>query len=138
MNSPVEHDDIVVSTKPTPSQGTYVLSDPPSWDGPDYVGITEAPQSLSSASSALERGTTIMFNIDQGPPTSPFQHGSPGSSLSAHRLSQRIVADTASVLTIASSSKRRRRRSLDTNASTRALVAESIFSNSESIEELQL
>jgi len=42
--------------------------------------------------------------------------------------------DAASVLTIASSSKKPRRRSIDTNASTRPLVAESIFSRAESVE----
>lgn len=39
-----------------------------------------------------------------------------------------VGMDTASVVTIASSSKRRHRRSFDTNASTRAIAPESIFS----------
>ncbi|EEP81934.1 predicted protein [Uncinocarpus reesii 1704] len=41
-----------------------------------------------------------------------------------------LLTDNASVLTLASSSKRRRRNSLDTNASIRALAPSSIFSGS--------
>ena len=41
-----------------------------------------------------------------------------------------VLTDNASVLTLASSSKRRRRNSLDTNASVRALAPSSIFGGS--------
>ena len=41
-----------------------------------------------------------------------------------------LLTDNASILTLASSSKRRRRNSLDTNASVRALAPSSIFGGS--------
>lgn len=41
-----------------------------------------------------------------------------------------ILTDNASILTLASSSKRRRRNSLDTNASVRALAPSSLFGGS--------
>lgn len=41
-----------------------------------------------------------------------------------------LLTDNASILTLASSSKRRRRRSLDTNASVRALAPSSLFGGS--------
>lgn len=136
MSSPVDSSEPAISSKLIPSGEESVVSDPPCYDGREYLEVVEMPQSLLFASSARERGTMVIFNFDQSSHTSSLPHGSPVSSLSTHRLSQRIMPDTASVLTIASSSKKRKCRSLDTNASTRALVAESIFSNSESMEEL--
>jgi hypothetical protein len=45
-------------------------------------------------------------------------------------VSNNMLTDNASVLTLASSSKRRRRNSLDTDASIRALAPSSLFGNS--------
>lgn len=73
-----------------------------------------------------------------------FSHQFPPSSLSAvppHVLASypatystatanNLLTDNASILTLASSSKRRRRNSLDTNASIRALAPSSIFGGS--------
>ncbi len=73
-------------------------------------------------------------------PTSP-----PASAIPSHLSSQtggshpptynmatanNILTDNASILTLASSSKRRRRNSLDTNASVRALAPSSLFGGS--------
>lgn len=44
-----------------------------------------------------------------------------------------LLTDNASILTLASSSKRRRRNSLDTNASVRALAPSSLFGSRESL-----
>jgi hypothetical protein len=45
-------------------------------------------------------------------------------------IANNILTDNASILTLASSSKRRRRRSLDTDASVRAIAPSSLFGNS--------
>lgn len=65
-------------------------------------------------------------------PTSPMtavpSHLSPPTYTTA--TANNLLTDNASVLTLASSSKRRRRNSLDTNASVRALAPSSLFSGS--------
>jgi hypothetical protein len=45
-------------------------------------------------------------------------------------IANNLLTDNASLLTLASSSKRQRRRSLDTNASVRAIAPSSLFGNS--------
>jgi hypothetical protein len=57
------------------------------------------------------------------PHLAPHQHQHTYSSATANN----VLSDDASVLTLASSSKRRRRHSLDTNASVRALAPSSLF-----------
>ncbi|KAJ5113483.1 hypothetical protein N7456_002017 [Penicillium angulare] len=56
----------------------------------------------------------------------PHSHSMTYSSATANN----VLTDNASILTLASSSKRRRRNSLDTNASVRALAPSSIFGGS--------
>lgn len=48
-------------------------------------------------------------------------------------IANNLLTDNASILTLASSSKRRRRNSLDTNASVRALAPSSLFGSRESL-----
>ncbi|KAL8948829.1 MAG: hypothetical protein Q9222_005013 [Ikaeria aurantiellina] len=79
--------------------------------------------------------------------THQFPSSSPASAIPSHVTSQlggsgghpatyttatanNILTDNASIMTLASSSKRRRRNSLDTNASVRALAPSSIFGGS--------
>jgi hypothetical protein len=57
------------------------------------------------------------------PHLAPHQHQHTYSSATANN----VLSDDASVLTLASSTKRRRRHSLDTNASVRALAPSSLF-----------
>lgn len=57
------------------------------------------------------------------PHLAPHQHQHTYTSATANN----VLSDDASVLTLASSSKRRRRHSLDTNASVRALAPSSLF-----------
>ncbi|KAL9621941.1 MAG: hypothetical protein Q9160_003603 [Pyrenula sp. 1 TL-2023] len=72
----------------------------------------------------------------QFPPSTPASavpahlvpHGHPTTYNTA--TANNILTDDASVLTLASSSKRRRRNSLDTNASVRALAPASMFGGS--------
>ncbi|KAK3044775.1 hypothetical protein LTS18_000384, partial [Coniosporium uncinatum] len=69
-------------------------------------------------------------------PTSPNPASAIPSHLQPHphtyntATANNLLTDDASILTLASSSKRRRRHSLDTNASVRALAPSSLFSNS--------
>ena len=76
----------------------------------------------------------------------PFPPSSPVSAIPSHVVHQtsggghpatystatanNLLTDNASIMTLASSSKRRRRNSLDTNASVRALAPSSIFGGS--------
>ena len=73
-------------------------------------------------------------------PTSPLPSAIP-SHLTSHQsgghpatydtvTANNLLTDNASILTLASSSKRRRRNSLDTNASVRALAPSSVFGGS--------
>ena len=61
-------------------------------------------------------------------PTHLTPHGHPTTYQTA--TANNILTDDASILTLASSSKRRRRNSLDTNASIRALAPASMFGGS--------
>lgn len=61
-------------------------------------------------------------------PTHLAPHGHPTTYQSA--TANNILTDDASILTLASSSKRRRRNSVDTNASVRALAPASMFGGS--------
>lgn len=76
----------------------------------------------------------------------PFPPSSPASAIPSHLINQtsggghpatyttatanNLLTDNASIMTLASSSKRRRRNSLDTNASVRALAPSSLFGGS--------
>ena len=67
-------------------------------------------------------------------PTTPIsavpQHLAPHGHSSSHASANNALTDNASTLTLASSSKRRRRNSVDTNASIRALPPSSLFGGS--------
>lgn len=67
-------------------------------------------------------------------PTTPVSaippHVTPHPTTYTTATANNLLTDNASVLTLASSSKRRRRNSLDTNASVRALAPSSLFSGS--------
>ena len=62
------------------------------------------------------------------PPSTSTASGNPTTYSTA--TANNLLTDNASILTLASSSKRRRRHSLDTNASVRALAPSSIFGGS--------
>ena len=62
--------------------------------------------------------------------TSPLGGGGGHSATYSTATANNILTDNASIMTLASSSKRRRRNSLDTNASVRALAPSSIFGGS--------
>lgn len=94
------------------------------------TSITTISPSLISADTASVHtgplvGTLILAATTSG------QH--PHSALAAQH-----ALDTASIVTLASSSKHRRRRSFDTNASIRAIAPESIKSRRGSLDSLPL
>ncbi|MCJ1340553.1 hypothetical protein MMC09_005849 [Bachmanniomyces sp. S44760] len=106
------------------------------------------PGAQSQSLSTAPNGNAIQSAQNQ--PGSQFSHQfpaspAPASAIPSHVISQstgghpatyntatanNILTDNASILTLASSSKRRRRNSLDTNASVRALAPSSVFGGS--------
>lgn len=86
----------------------------------------------STPQSATSQQTGVQFTHQF--PTSPApalpSHLNPHPTTYTTATANNLLTDNASVLTLASSSKRRRRNSLDTNASVRALAPSSIFSGS--------
>ncbi|KAL2013918.1 hypothetical protein VTN00DRAFT_1443 [Thermoascus crustaceus] len=89
---------------------------------------------VNSTHSTTSQQTSIQFTHQF--PSSPASavpphlapHGHPTTYSTA--TANNLLTDNASILTLASSSKRRRRNSLDTNASIRALAPSSIFGGS--------
>ena len=90
---------------------------------------------LQNANSAQSFGNQQVQFSHQFPPSpasavppylTPHGHTVTYSTATANN----VLTDNASVLTLASSSKRRRRNSLDTNASVRALAPSSVFGGS--------
>ncbi|KAL8733334.1 MAG: hypothetical protein Q9166_002158 [cf. Caloplaca sp. 2 TL-2023] len=109
-----------------------------------------APSNLLGGGQTNQTQQTTQTNVSGGQQqTSHFSHQfpSPASAIPSHVTGQlggggghpatystatanNILTDNASIMTLASSSKRRRRNSLDTNASIRALAPSSIFGGS--------
>ncbi|MCJ1358279.1 MAG: hypothetical protein MMC33_008278 [Icmadophila ericetorum] len=95
-----------------------------------HHGLNSIPASHNNQSSHF----THQF------PTSPVASAIPSHVVAQHSgghpatyniaTANNLLTDNASILTLASSSKRRRRNSLDTNASIRALAPSSIFGGS--------
>lgn len=86
--------------------------------------------------------TAVPTNQNQVPANAVYSSTQPASAVPAHlaphshpatyhiATANNVLTDDASILTLASSSKRRRRNSLDTNASIRALAPASMFGGS--------
>ncbi|OAT08586.1 hypothetical protein BDBG_04848 [Blastomyces gilchristii SLH14081] len=85
-----------------------------------------------STSYSHNQQTSVQFShqFHMSPATAVPAHLSPNPTTYNSATANNLLTDNASVLTLASSSKRRRRNSLDTNASVRALAPSSIFSGS--------
>lgn len=87
----------------------------------------------STQSSATQQVQfSHQFPTSSSPATALPSHLIPHSQSMTYSTAtaNNILTDNASILTLASSSKRRRRNSLDTNASVRALAPSSIFGGS--------
>ncbi|KAL8872107.1 MAG: hypothetical protein Q9174_002203 [Haloplaca sp. 1 TL-2023] len=91
-----------------------------------------------NASSAGQQQTHFSHQFPTSPPASAIpshvtsQLGGGGGHPATYNTAtaNNVLTDNASVMTLASSSKRRRRNSLDTNASVRALAPSSVFGGS--------
>ncbi|KAA8649180.1 hypothetical protein EYZ11_007427 [Aspergillus tanneri] len=87
-------------------------------------------------SHAMQGSATQQVQFSHQFPSSPVTAVPPHLAPHSHSVTystataNNILTDNASILTLASSSKRRRRNSLDTNASVRALAPSSVFGGS--------
>ncbi|BCS28971.1 uncharacterized protein APUU_70541A [Aspergillus puulaauensis] len=101
-----------------------------------HIYNTQNPQYQGHHHSHASSSGTQQVQFSQPFPPSPATavppHLAPhGNSVTySGATANNILTDNASILTLASSSKRRRRNSLDTNASVRALAPSSVFGGS--------
>lgn len=95
---------------------------------PHGGGLPHANSTLSSASQQVQFSHQFPSSPASAVPSYLASHSQPVTYSTA--VANNILTDNASILTLASSSKRRRRNSLDTNASIRALAPSSIFGGS--------
>lgn len=93
-------------------------------------GHTHGSSTQSSATHQVQ--FSHQFPTSSSPATAVPSHLIPHSQSMTYSTAtaNNVLTDNASILTLASSSKRRRRNSLDTNASVRALAPSSIFGGS--------
>ncbi|KAL4929544.1 uncharacterized protein BDV17DRAFT_261158 [Aspergillus undulatus] len=86
----------------------------------------------TTASSSSTQQVHFSHQFPSSPATAVPPHLAPhGHSVTySVATANNVLTDNASILTLASSSKRRRRNSLDTNASVRALAPSSVFGGS--------
>ncbi|KAJ9143421.1 ca2+-modulated nonselective cation channel polycystin protein [Pleurostoma richardsiae] len=110
---------------------------------PNGGNPTAANSNTSAHHASHQSNNSQVIHFDQ-----PFPTQSPASAIPAHlnpsgssthpghpttyttATANGLLTDNASILTLASSSKRRRRRSFDTDASVRALAPSSLFGGS--------
>ncbi|KAB8300881.1 hypothetical protein EYC80_002809 [Monilinia laxa] len=118
-----EHDiarsDIAASHAPSSGEATNAPSVRSLTTTLTTIHSAGAPAATISHHNASNNTQGIQF-------THQFPSSPPATALPAHLAPQ----DNASILTLASSSKRRRRRSMDTDASVRALAPSSVFGGS--------
>ncbi|RAL65467.1 hypothetical protein DID88_001033 [Monilinia fructigena] len=118
-----EHDiarsDIAASHAPSSGEATNAPSVRSLTTTLTTIHSAGAPAATVSHHNASNNTQGIQF-------THQFPSSPPATALPAHLAPQ----DNASILTLASSSKRRRRRSMDTDASVRALAPSSVFGGS--------
>ena len=101
------------------------------------VGNPAQPAASSSGQQPQNQPTHFSHQFPSSPPASAIPShvvnqtsggGHPATYSTA--TANNLLTDNASIMTLASSSKRRRRNSLDTNASVRALAPSSLFGGS--------
>ncbi|KAI9801258.1 MAG: hypothetical protein M1833_002828 [Piccolia ochrophora] len=121
---------------------TTIQSTAPSNLLPGGSTSTQAPANPSSVSQVYHPSshtptTHFSHQFPSSPPASavpthlaPQVTGGGNPSTYSAATANNLLTDNASILTLASSSKRQRRQSLDTNASVRALAPSSLFGGS--------
>ncbi|GFF37680.1 hypothetical protein IFM61606_07951 [Aspergillus udagawae] len=93
-----------------------------------HQGLAHANSTHSTANQQVQFSQPFPSSPATAVPSHLAPHGQPHTYSTA--TANNILTDNASILTLASSSKRRRRNSLDTNASVRALAPSSVFGGS--------
>ncbi|KAL4940404.1 hypothetical protein BDV06DRAFT_230344 [Aspergillus oleicola] len=111
---------------------TTVQSAAPSTHIYNQQNNTNHGHNYSTASGSGPQQVHFSHQFPPSPATAVPPHLAPhGHSVTySVATANNILTDNASILTLASSSKRRRRNSLDTNASVRALAPSSVFGGS--------
>lgn len=109
----------------------------PGGGNPTQNGVPSVPHSHSSHhNNHIQSPSHFSHQFPSSPPASAVpSHLAPQTSCGhpatySTATANNLLTDNASILTLASSSKRRRRNSLDTNASVRALAPSSLFGGS--------
>ncbi|KAJ5718178.1 hypothetical protein N7488_003824 [Penicillium malachiteum] len=99
---------------------------------PVQNGHNSTGHGFSTHSSGQQVQFSHQFPTSSSPATAVPPHLIPHSQSMTYSTAtaNNVLTDNASILTLASSSKRRRRNSLDTNASVRALAPSSLFGGS--------
>ena len=158
-NPETTHSDTSQSKSGTVTTGAGALSSHGiGGEGSTFSSPSPSVRSMTTTLTTIQSGAPnhVLASppVQGGPPSSShqavqFSHQfptpSPAPALPSHMVSHagpghpstyttatanNLLTDNASILTLASSSKRRRRNSLDTNASVRALAPSSIFGGS--------
>jgi hypothetical protein len=99
-------------------------------------GVAQNNQNANGPTSAAQNSLNQQNQFAHQFPPPPASAVPPHLAMTGHPMTyssataNNILTDNASILTLASSSKRRRRNSLDTNASVRALAPSSVFGGS--------
>lgn len=111
----------------------------------DSIFSSPAPslRSMTTTLTTMQSTTPAVAGAPNPPGSNPvYSSAQPASAVPAHLVphthpttyhvatANGVLSDDASILTLASSSKRRRRNSVDTNASIRALAPQSMFGGS--------
>lgn len=94
----------------------------------NYTGNQQANPTQNTGNQQVQFSHQFPPSPASAVPPHLVPHGQSATYSTA--TANNILTDNASILTLASSSKRRRRNSLDTNASVRALAPSSIFGGS--------
>ena len=105
---------------------------------PSNILNNQTQQATAHSQHHHSQTPTVQFShqFPSSPPASAIPSHVVGQTSGGHpatystATANNLLSDNASILTLASSSKRRRRNSLDTNASVRALAPSSIFGGS--------
>lgn len=109
---------------------TTVQSAAPSTHLYNAPNVYQGLPHVSSAQSNTSQQVQFSHQFPPSPATAVPPHMNPNGHTYSSATANNMLTDNASILTLASSSKRRRRNSLDTNASVRALAPSSVFGGS--------
>lgn len=95
-----------------------------------YQGLSQVDSVQSNGNGNGNQQVQFSHQFPPSPATAVPPHLNPHGHTYSTATANNMLTDNASLLTLASSSKRRRRNSLDTNASVRALAPSSVFGGS--------